>query len=297
MESSDQLIWYVVPAVIALGVLIMAIFLESGARKNRAIKKLGEVLKSGAFLSPTVLSIAIGFVFIISGTKGFLFTPAMALDDSTFHLVLKYGQIVIGIGMVVGVFKRLMTLGIVALFVAAFFTFPALKILDYSVFVGIGVYLFLVHRDALSFSFFFHPIGKHELFDSYRKYALPILRVLAGLGLAYAAYHHYILDSQSAIAFVDEKPLLNFMQSTFGVQSFTNEILVFQTGVVGILAGLMLALGLLERLTASLIGIGLLVTLFIIGPTFLPVSIPYFALIYIVITGNQFEEREKIEKG
>ena len=295
MENNEQLAWYVVPAIIAAAILIMGVLLEFGARRNNAIKKLEEVLKTGAFLSPTVLSIAIGVLLIFGGIENYLFTPGLALDDSTLNIVLRYGEMVIGILMIIGVFTRMMMVGVIALFVTAFFVFPALKVIDYSVFVGVAVYLFLIHRDALSFSFFFHPLGKHELFDQYRKYALPILRFVAGASLAFVAFHHNILDPGPAVSFVEGKPLLNFMQSAFGIESFTNEILVFQTGVFGILGGILLAFGILERIVSTIIGVGLLLTVFIMGPSYLPIIIPYFALIYIIITGNQFEAREQTE--
>lgn len=297
MENSNQLIWYVIPTLIAVAILVIAVFLEFGARKNIAIKKLAEVLKSGAFLSPTILSIIIGILLIFSGLKDFIFAPGLELGDSLFYIILKIAQIVIGIGLVLGIFIRLMTLGLIALFIASFFTFPALSVLDYLIFVGIAIFLFLVHRDALSFSFFFHPVQKNELFDKYRKYAVPILRFIAGFGLAYAAFHHNILRPEPAIAFLEQKPLLNFMQSILGIESYSNAFLVFHAGILGILMGILLAFGLLERFTSSLIAIGLLLSVFIGGWYFLPISLPYFAVIYVIITGNQFEGREKVEKG
>jgi uncharacterized membrane protein YphA (DoxX/SURF4 family) len=297
MENTNQLAWYIAPIVVAILVFVAAIFLEFGARKHKAIKKLEEILKSGSFLSPTILSIAVGLLLIVSGSYNFLFAPGLALDTSLFHTILKYAEIVIGIGLILGIFIRPITFGVIALYIAAFFAFPFLKSLDYLIFGGIAVYLFLVHRDALSFSFFFHPLGKKELLDNQRKHALPILRFCAGIGLAYAAFHHNILRPESAIAFVEQKPLLNIMQSIMGIETFSHSLIVLQAGIFGILLGLLLAFGLIERITSIIILIGLLLSIFIVGITFLPIAIPYFAVIYIIFTGNQFEGREKAAKG
>ena len=87
------------------------------------------------------------------------------------------------------------------------------------------------------------------------------------------------------------------MQNIFGLSSFTNAHLIFTTGVFGILLGFLLMFGLLERFFSSIIGIGLVLMVMIMGISFLPIAIPYFAVIYSVITGNQFEERELFEKG
>ncbi|MFC1656146.1 hypothetical protein ACFL3C_04720 [Patescibacteria group bacterium] len=297
MPEESQLTWYVVPSIIAISIFIAAIFIEFVARKHAAIKKLEEVLKSGSFLSPTILSITIGVLLIVSGAYHFLFAPGLALGESAFHVILRYAEIIIGIGLVIGIFRRLMTAGMIALFIAAFFAFPYLKVLDYSIYAGVAAYLFLVHRDALSFSFFFHPIGKKEMLDTQRKYAFPILRFIAGLSLAYAAFHHNILLPEGAVAFVEQKPLLNIMQSIIGMETFSHGLFVFQAGVFGMMFGLLLTFGLLERITSTIIIIGLLLGIGFVGVTFLPVAIPYFAVVYIVFTGNQFEDREKVAKG
>lgn len=297
MPEESQLTWYVVPSIIAISIFIAAIFIEFVARKHPAIKRLEEILKNGSFLSPTILSITIGALLIVNGYYNFLFAPGLALGESLMHTILRYAEIIIGIGLVIGIFRRTIMTGMIALYVAAFFAFPYLKVLDYAIFAGIAIYLFLVHRDALSFSFFFHPIGKKEILDKQRKYAHPLLRFIAGAGLAYAALNHNILFPDGAVAFVEQKPLLNIMQSIVGIENFSHGLFVFQAGVFGMLLGLLLAFGLLERITATLIAIGLLFGIGFVGITFLPVAIPYFAVMYIVFTGNQFEEREQALKG
>lgn len=297
MSNSHDLVWYIVPIAVALVIFFIALFLEFSARKSLAIKKLINVLKSGAFLDPTVLAITIGVLLLIAGWQNFLFAPGLALGDNLLDIILRYSQIVIGIGMVLGIFIRFVNFGMLALFIASFFVFHPLQVLDYLVFAGIAIFLFLVHRDALSFSFFFNPVDKKKIFDRYRKYSLPILRFTAGIGLAYAAFHHNILNPSSAIDFFNQRPLFNIMQSIFGIETYTHSMMVFQIGVIGILGGFMLAFGILERVVAITIAICLLFSLFIRGLPFLTIAIPYFAVVYIVITGNLYEEREFQEKG
>ena len=295
---SDQLVWYVVPIVVAASIFLLALILELIARKNLSVKKLLDLLRRGSFLSSTFLSILVGVILIIAGIQNYLFAPGLTLvDDSYLSLVLRLGQLAIGLSLILGSFIRLSTLGLIACFIAGFFMFPALDMFDYTIFLGVGVFLFLVHRDALSFSFFFHPVEKKEFLDHYRKYALPILRFLAGFTLAYAAWHHNIFDNSAAIAFLEGRPLLNFMQSMFGFESYTHFWFVIHTGIFSILLGALMAFGLLERIASTIIAIGLIFTVFIGGLNFAPVVLPYFAIIYIIFTGNQFEERERIAKG
>jgi len=296
MNEDGLLSWYIIPTVIAVSVFLLAIFLEFVARKNSSIVRLGELLKTGAFLDSTVLSITIGILLISSGVQNYLFAPGIGLEDSIPHMVFRYTQIVIGMGLVVGTFTRLCTVGIVALFIGGFFFFPALRMLDYILFMGIGLFLFLVHKDVLSFAFFFHPLEKKGFLDKYRKYALPILRFITGAGLIFVSVHHNIIDPQPAINFIQERPLLNVMQSVFGLQDYSNALLVFNAGIFGILMGALLAFGLLERFVASVLAIGLILMVIVGGVSFLPIAVPYFAIAYIVITGNQFEEREIKEK-
>ncbi|MFC1810861.1 hypothetical protein ACFLZH_05150 [Patescibacteria group bacterium] len=294
---SDQFAWYIVPVVVALSIFIFAAIMELVARKNLSIKRLINILKRGAFLSSTFLSIITGVLLISAGFYNYLFAPGLGLDGSVLGWILRIGQLVIGLGLVLGIFIRFMNIGLIACFIAGFFMFPALDMFDYTVYLGIGIFLFLVHRDALSFSFFFHKVGKHELFDHYRKYALPVLRFLAGFTLAYAALHHNILDNSAAVAFIEARPLANFMQSLFGIESYTNFWFVVHTGIFSMLIGALLAFGLLERIVSTIIATGLLLSIFIGGFNFLSIVLPYFAIIYIIITGNQFEERERIAKA
>jgi uncharacterized membrane protein YphA (DoxX/SURF4 family) len=287
-----------VPIVVAASIFLLALILELIARKNLSVKKLLDLLRRGSFLSSTFLSILVGVILIIAGIQNYLFAPGLTLvDDSYLSLVLRLGQLAIGLSLILGSFIRLSTLGLIACFIAGFFMFPALDMFDYTIFLGVGVFLFLVHRDALSFSFFFHPVEKKEFLDHYRKYALPILRFLAGFTLAYAAWHHNIFDNSAAIAFLEGRPLLNFMQSMFGFESYTHFWFVIHTGIFSILLGALMAFGLLERIASTIIAIGLIFTVFIGGLNFAPVVLPYFAIIYIIFTGNQFEERERIAKG
>lgn len=296
MIKDSSLAWYIIPTVIAVALFLLAIFLEFGARKNNSIMRLAEILRTGAFLDSTVLSITIGVLLISSGIQNYLFAPGIGLGDSLPHLIFRFSQIIIGMGLVVGTFTRLCTIGTIALFIGGFFFFPALKVLDYLVFIGIGLFLFLVHKDVLSFTFFFHSIEKKRFLDKYRKYALPILRFITGAGLVMIALHHNIIDPQPAINFLQEKPLLNIMQSIFGLDNYSHALLVFNTGIFGILAGALLAFGLLERFISTIIAIGLVLTVIIGGVSFLPIAVPYFAITYIIITGNQFGEREIKEK-
>jgi hypothetical protein len=297
MGAESQLVWYIVPVVICTAILLIAIVLEFFARKSHAIQNLAEILKSGAFLSPTVLTIAIGILLIVGGVQDFLFGPTFMLDESTFHTVIKYGQIAVGACLVLGVFTRLMTLGIIALFTSAFFIFPAMDVLDYSIFVGVAIFLFLVHKDALSFSFFFQPIGKKGFLDKYRKYGVPILMFTTGASITYSVLHHTWLSGGKAVAYLNANPDLNIAQSIFGVTNFTNEHLVFNACVIGVLMGILLAFGILERVTAIFIGIIVLTILFLVGTSFIPIALPYLAVAYIVIAGNQFEERIHQEVG
>ena len=229
--------------------------------------------------------------------QNYLFAPGIGLENSLPDMIFRFSQIIIGIGLVLGTFTRLCTIGIIALYVGGFFFFPPLKVLDYTVFMGIGLFLFLVHKDILSFSFFFHPLEKKGFLDKYRKYALPILKFITGAGLVIAVLHHNILDPQPAIAFLNERPLLNVMQSIFGLETYSHALLIFNTGIFGILIGALLAFGLLEKFIAILVAIGLILMVIIGGISFLPIAVPYFAIAYIIITGNQFEEREIKEKA
>lgn len=297
MGEQDHLTWYIVPIIIAIAIFIFAAIVELVSRKNISIRKLLEILKSGAFLSPTFLSIITGVVLIVAASQNFLFAPGLALNDSLFSIILRIGQLVIGLSLILGIMIRLSTLGLIACFVAGFFIFPYYDMLDYTLFLGIGVFLFLVHRDALSFSFFFHPVEKHELFDHYRKYAFPVLRFIAGLTLVYAALRHNIIDYMPAVNYLEQRPLLNFMQSLFGFDWYSNFWFVIHTGIFSVLLGSLIAFGFLERLTSTIIGIGLIMAIFIGGVNFLPIILPYFAIIYIIITGNQFEERETFVKA
>ncbi len=294
---SEHLSWYIVPIIVAISVFILAAIVEFIARKNASINKLIRILKRGSFLSPTFLSIITGVLLIAGGFDNYLFAPGMQLNESTLSLILRIAQLVIGLGLVLGIFIRLVNVALLGCFIAGFFIFPAADILDYSIFAGIAVFLFLVHRDALSFSFFFHPIEKKELFDHYRRHALPILRFVAGATLAYAALHHNILDNSAAVAFVEAGPMLNIMQSVFGIEDYTHYWFVIHTGIFSILLGALLAFGLLERIVSIIIGIGLLISIFIGGFNFLQIVLPYFAVIYIIVTGNQFEDRERFAKA
>ncbi len=286
MPEESSFAPYVVPTVVAVSVFLLAALVHFTAKKNSSIKRLGEILRTGSFLDSTVLSITIGILLINSGIQNYLFAPGVALGESFPHMIFRFAQIVIGTGLVVGTFTRLCTIGIIALFAGGFFFFPPLEMLDYIVFMGVGFFLFLVHRDVLSFSFFFQPLEKKGFLDKYRKHALPILRFITGIGLVFISINHNIIDPEPAIKFLQERPILNISHS----------VLVLNAGIFGALLGTLLAFGFIPRFVSTIIAIGLVFVVIVGGPSFLPIAVPYFAIAYIVITGNQFEEREIKEK-
>ena len=232
------LIWLVV----VLLIIIIGIFLE---RFLPSPRKFSHPFFD--YIDPIVISffsIMAGIGFVIFSISGYLFAPPL-IPSTLFGYILIAGQAIIGFGLILGVFVQVLSIALIVIYVLSAFYFGFENMLETLEIPGIAFMLLFIVRAhwTLFSSNRLETLAKH-----FRSYAVPLLRVFAGLNLIVLGFSEKILHPEFGLAFLAEYHW-NFMQMA-GFQNFTDYWFVLSAGVVQVLLGLVLILGIVTRINA-----------------------------------------------
>ncbi|KXK00350.1 MAG: DoxX [Parcubacteria bacterium OLB19] len=228
-------------------------------------------------------SIIAGTFFMIAGTHGYLFSPNITYvtEIPTWLVMLQFA---IGLMFVLGIFARVAALLLASLwFVAIPYAgvesmIENIWVLSTAFFIAVvgNDYFSLVSVKSLkSYAYKLHP------------YALPILRIGTGTMLIILGFTEKILKPELGLNFLVQHDW-NFL-SSLGV---SNYLFVLMAGSTEALLGLLLALGIMTRLTTLVTAIIFTIPLFLLGPIELTGHLPHFAaLIMILLFGAGYHYR------
>ncbi|MEK7520410.1 MAG: DoxX family membrane protein [Patescibacteria group bacterium] len=232
------------------------------------------------YIDPAVISlfsIIIGFGLVVFSWEGYGFAPNLISTTILGELMLAF-QATIGFALVLGVFVKLASVGLLALFFTAMLHFGFGELSDAFEVVGIALILLLFGRPHWTL---FDAARLHALAERYRDYAVPLLRVFTGVNLVILGFSEKILHPELGMAFLAEYHW-NFMQM-LGFENFTDYWFVLSAGTVEALFGVMFILGLVTRLTAVFLLPFFFATLILMGPVELFAHILHFAILLTLL--------------
>lgn len=225
-----------------------------------------------------ILTVVMALFFILNVVLGEFIAP---------NLQLNTGQEMIGICLQIAVATVMVfsvtISGIIILLIAlvSSILLPFSAAVDYlPELVGIGGALVLIGPyvspfDKKMFSGVVQQLGG-------RQSAVNVLRFMLGLQLLILGLHNKLMLPGLSLTFLDMYPYYNFFQ-LFGWESFTNHHFVWFVGLSEALLGLMLILGLANRLVVGLLATIFIITTYVAGPKDVMGHLPIFAIAFILL--------------
>jgi len=222
---------------------------------------------------------AIAMIFMASRLN--LFVPNIELPRNALGVLIAGVAGVAAFSFITGVLTRwgaVITIGLVLL---AFAFAPWYEVLEQAIFVGIALYLVAVGRGVVRYDG-----GEEEdrssWSDRLQPYALPALRIAAGISVVILGFTEKLVNNDLGVAFLDTYPRFNVARE-LGLTWFTDERFVYGIGIVEATAGIALLSGYLTRVVILALWVP-----FNLGIAFLPAEelighLPILSTMYVLL--------------
>jgi uncharacterized membrane protein YphA (DoxX/SURF4 family) len=238
---------------------------------------------------PLLLAVHAAVPLLVGGVQRQLFTPNLTMDEPSGAFV---GLAEIGIALLLfyGAFTRYAAVGLAAVWSVGVFLFGPVLLLEQVIFLGLAAFFFIVGRG---------PVAVDRVFGAWAgaredllPYAVPVLRVAAGLGFAWLGLTEKLLNLPLALAFLERYPQANFLPALGAPVS--DVAFIRAAGAVELCAGLLLTLGAFPRLVILVLWLPFNLTLAVFGWRELVGHLPVYATMALLLLwgpgGREYEE-------
>ncbi len=241
------------------------------------------------------LAVATSITLFWMSAHGALLADNLVVPTGTVGTALLGSQVVIAALLLIGLYTAAAAMGLIVLYAALFFLFPAPDVLDYLHYAGIGIFLLAFARGRFSLDWL---LGKGMLTDAAtRKRAYLAMRLLTGVTMIILALikwnrpelHFALMD-----AYPDFNPY-TILQG-IGFTGLSRETYVFALFLVELTAGLVILSGLLTRIAAFFLLPVFMGSVIFIGAAEIFGHLPFVGiLIVLVVFGDRYHKTPDTE--
>ena len=231
--------------------------------------------------APAILGVQTAITMIYMASQLNLFVPNIELPENVVGVAIAGITIVAGFSFITGVLTRYGALITIALVGVAFNYGAWYEVLEQVIFVGIALYLVAVGRGVVRYADR-QEEGRSELTDRLLPYALPALRVCAGLSVLVLGFTEKLLAPELGEAFLREYPRFNVARE-LGLDWFTDRRFVFAAGIVEATAGIALLSGYLTRVVILALWIPFNLGIAFLPPEELIGHLPILSTMYVLL--------------
>lgn len=279
VTTEPTVLYLTVWASVVLGIVCAGIWFE----RNRwfQLDFLAPTKHHSFVRAASTFTMVVGAFFVIAGTHAYLFSPNLSVESGIPMLSIVV-QIVVGLAYLVGIFPRLASLFLLALWVYSFTLAGAVSMFENVWVLSTALFVLVMGNDyfsIMSFSFLREHVAQ------YKYYALSFLRIGTGATLLVLGFSEKILRPELGMNFLTQHQW-NFMP-LLGFTEYSDYLFVLSAGSVEALFGLIFILGVVTRLNALVLAIFFTMPMFILGPIELAGHLPHFAaVIVLLLFGN-----------
>ncbi len=222
---------------------------------------------------------AITMIFMASRLK--LFVPNIELPENALGVLVAGITTVAAFSFITGVLTRWGALITIALVVVAFGFGAWYEVLEQVVFVGIAFYLVAVGRGVVRYTDR-REEDRSLITDRLLPYALPVLRITAGLSILILGFTEKLLAPDLGAAFLEGHARFNVARE-LGLDWFTDQRFIYAVGIIEATAGIALLSGYLTRVVILALWVP-----FNLGIAFLPAEelighLPILSTMYVML--------------
>ena len=222
---------------------------------------------------------AITMIFMASRLK--MFVPNIELPRNVFGVLVAGLTVVAAFSFITGVLTRVGAVMVVGLVLLSFAFGTWYEVLEQVIFVGIAIYLVAVGRGVVRYESG-HEEDRTALSDRLLPYALPALRIAAGLSVLILGFTEKLVAPGLGEAFLREYPNFNVARE-LGFDWFTDQRFVYAAGIVEVTAGVALLSGYLTRVVILVLWIPFNLTIAFLPPTELIGHLPILSTMYVLL--------------
>jgi len=232
--------------------------------------------------APAILGVQTAIAIIFAASRLNLFVPNIELPHNAVGAGVAGLAVVAAFSFITGVLTRVGALLTAALFVAAFgFAEHPEEVVEQVIFVGIAFYLVAVGRGVVRYNHRAEE-DRTDLTDRLFPFALPVLRICAGVSVLVLGFTEKLLNVELGVAFLHEYPRFNVAREV-GIDWFTDHRFVYAIGIVEVTAGCALLAGFLPRLVILALWIPFNLGIAFLPPQELIGHLPILSTMYVLL--------------
>lgn len=268
---------------VALVAVAVAYVVAHRLTEPRPIRALERVAGFG----PLALGLHVGIALVAAAIVGLLFVPSLRLSTDVSGRILQVAEIVVGLGLALGLGTRVAAAGLALLGVVAMVPFSPESILEQAHLLGAAIFLFVVGRGPIALDHaVFRTRGSLE-HDKAPHAALVLLRVAMGFGIAFGALTEKLLDPALAGELLAARPELNVLR----VVGVSDGAFVYLAGSTELVIGALILSGQLTRPVMALGAVLFTMTLPLFGWSELLGHLPYYGMMLTLFLAPDAESR------
>lgn len=274
------------PVLTAFAIALLAVAVAFVVQRRLPEPAFMRTFEAFARVAPTVLGIHVGIALLVSAMLGILFSPNLHPNGELIGRAILVIEGACGLMLLLGVATRagavlLALLGIVAMQPLSFES-----ILENVHFLGIAIFFFIVGRGPFSLDRVRRVSPPVRGADA-PAWALTVLRLCLGFGIAFTALTEKLLDPALAGALLSARPELNVLRAVgVGDPQFT-----YLAGLTELVIGAVIMSGWLTR---PVMGIGAIIftaTLPLFGWTELLGHLPFYGMMFVLFMAPRADSR------
>jgi hypothetical protein len=237
---------------------------------------------------PLVIGIHMGVTLLVSGVSGQLFIPNLVLPLNLVGVLLGAAEIAIALSFIYGALARPAAASIGVIWLAGVIVFGPLRLIEHTEILGIAFFLFATGRGPLAFDMALEK--QHKPLPRLIPYAVPVLRIALGIGLAIVAFTEKIWNIPMGLAFLAEH---HFNFFPYIGMSIDDTRFLLLAGTVELVVGMMLISGAYVRLVIIITLIPFNLTLPFMGWRELVGHLPTYGILALLLLWGEERTGER----
>ena len=284
-----------VPIAIALGVTAVAV-VAWRARGRREIVpgplQLGMDWENYQRLlswMPLIFGLHTAVPLLVAGVQLQLFVPNLALPFHFLGGLVALMEIVIALSLLYGAGTRIGAAMLALIWIVGAIWFGPLLLLEHSLFLGVAFFMFVMGRGPAALDMTLQRF--HRPIERLVPRAVPVLRVLTGIGIVTLAFTEKLWNVPMGVDFLSRYPL-NFFPA-IGFESISDADFILIAGTVELTFGFLLISGAFIRLMTLILWVPFNLTLPFLGWRELVGHLPIYGIMALLVIWG--EERKRTQ--
>ena len=286
MHPTDWALLLTLPVLAAIAIALGAAGVAYVIERRAPEPSLLKTFERFARIAPTVLGVHVGVALLACAALGILFSPNLHPNDEPVGRAILVIEAMCGVMLLLGVATRAGAVLLALLGIVAMQPFTFESILENVHFLGISIFFFIVGRGPLSLDRV-RRVRPPVRADDAPAWALTLLRLCLGFGIAFTAFTEKLLDPALAQALVSARPELNVLRAIgVGDPQFT-----YGAGLTELVIGVVIMSG---QLTRPVMAIGAIIftsTLPLFGWTEFLGHLPFYGIMFVLFMAPSADSR------